>query len=106
MAKKKTEMTPEQAAKEWIQLKEQGMLIEKRLANVKHVLLAHLQEQPDKSCEFIGYKFSLIETSREHFKLKDAKAKIDNRILKPYISITEFTQIRTSFQGNDDELAA
>ncbi len=103
MAKKEKEIDIEEAAREWVDLKSEKMRIENRLDELKKPLEGFLGKQPEKCAEMFGWKFSLVETERESFKLSAAKEKIDGRILKPYITLSKFNQIRTSFKGGEEK---
>lgn len=91
---------PEDVAQEWLDLKTQKILIEKRIADLKPILEAFLIEQPDFEAEMCGHSFKVTTTARESFKLAEAKKKIDKKLLKPFISVTEFNQIRSTFCGD------
>lgn len=95
----------EKVAKEWIELKAQKMELEHRLDELKEVLEGILQDEPERSAEFCGFKFTLSEVEREFFKLSEAKKKIDGRMLKPFITLSKFMQIRTTWAGGDDSLS-
>lgn len=89
----------ENSAKEYLDLKLEKAKIEKRIDELKMELEPFLEEQPEKTAEMCGWKFSLIESERESFKLSAAKEKIDGRTLKPFITLSKFNQIRTVFKG-------
>lgn len=99
-------LSPELAAKEWIALKADKFLLDQKLEELRAVLEPYLNEQPERSAELAGFKFTLVTQERESFKLKDAKKKIDGRTLQPYITVSTSTQIRTTWRGGEDEAAA
>lgn len=104
MKAKKAETAPiEEVAREWIELKTSEANLEKKKRELKPELEAYLNDQPEKSAEIAGFKFTLVESSKESFKLKDAKEKLDGRTLAPYITVSSFTQIRTTWRGGDSE---
>lgn len=101
----KTKKVPiEDVAKEWIELKTIEADLEKKKRELKPDLEAYLKDQPDQKAEICGFQFTLIQSERESFKLKDAKEKIDGRTLAPYISVSTFTQIRTTWRGGDEKV--
>jgi hypothetical protein len=102
MRKKIVKISPEKAAKEWIDLKAQKVVLEKRIDELKQVLEPFLGKQKDRTVELKGWRFSLAEIEREYFKLAEAKQKIEHKILKPFIQISKYIQIRTSWQGGED----
>ncbi len=102
MAQKKLEISVEEAAREWTDLKSEKMRIENRLDELKKPIEEFLGKQPEKTAELHGWKFTLVATERESFRLSAAKEKIDGRILKPYITLSKFNQIRTSFRGGEE----
>lgn len=89
-------------AKEWLTLKDEQKTIERRLSELKKELEPYLEKQPDKNAELAGFRFTLIHSERESFKLSEAKEAIDNRTLRPYISLSSFTQIRTCSLGKSE----
>ena len=89
----------ELVAKEYIDLKAQEKIVAERLSELKSVIGPFLNGQDAQSAVLAGWEFSLSHSERENFKLKDAKKSIDPEILKPFISVTEVTSIRTSFRG-------
>jgi len=96
----------EKAAKDYISLKNRIAKLEKKKEEMGDVLKPWLFTQKDQTAELHGWKFSLVETERENFKLSAAKEKIDGRTLAPFITTSKFTQIRTVFKGLEDEKAA
>lgn len=92
----------EVVAKEWIQVTSQLKALEKRKAELKEFLEPYLDSQPGKTSEIVGFKFTLVVGERESFRLKDAKEKIDGRVLAPYITVSAYSQIRSTFQGPDE----
>lgn len=105
MKAKKAAESIEEIAKEWIELKTIEANLEKKKRELKPELESYLKDQPDQKAELNGFQFTLIESERESFKLKDAKEKIDGRTLAPYISVSSFTQIRTTWKGGEKKAA-
>ena len=103
MAKK---LTPEAAAKEYIHLKTDMKCLEKRIEELKAVIEPALREAPEQSAEWHGWKFKLVESSRDSFSLSKAREKIDGRILAPYITTAQVVQIRTTWAGGEEAAAA
>lgn len=99
-------ITPEAAAKEWIELKSQSKGLEKRLDELKSILEPALREAPEKSAEWHGWKFSLVQFEKDSFSLSKAREKLDGRILAPYVTSSAVVQIRTSWQGGEQKEAA
>lgn len=99
MPKKKP--TIQAIAKEWLKLKSRQKAIEKKLGDLKKELEPYLNEKDDKSAELEGHKFSLLLSERESFRLKEAKEELDIRLLRPYITISAFSQIRTCPLGKE-----
>jgi hypothetical protein len=106
--KKKTEelSNPQAWAAEWVKLKGQKLSIEKKCEELKKLLEPYLEDQPEKVALLAGWKFSLVETTREFFRLNEAKEKIDGRVLAPYITKSTFNQIRTFWDGKEEEAEA
>lgn len=94
-------LTIEAAAAEWISLKTKNKFNEKRLDELKKVIEPFLKELPEKTKDFHGWKFSLVEFEKQSFSLAKAKEKLDGRLLSPYISTSTCIQIRTSWQGGE-----
>lgn len=98
--------TIEGSGREYISLKEEKSRIERRLEILKEGLEPLLEEAPGKSVELAGWKMTLLHTSRESFSLSKAKEKIDGRTLAPFVSVSEFSQIRLYYQGGEESEAA
>lgn len=100
--------SPEVVAKEWVVLKSSIKAAEKRLSVLKEFLEPVLAAKPEKSAEWAGWRFTLVESKgRETFDLSAAKEKLDGRILAPYVKKGDPSiQIRTSWQGGEEEDAA
>lgn len=90
----------------WIDVKAQIERLEKEKSELKEKLEKVLEKEPDQTLELNGWKCTLVESSRESFRLKEAKIELDLKVLKPFISISKFTQIRTTWQGGEVEAAA
>lgn len=93
------------AAKEWIRLKTEKLGLESRIEETRKILEPYLESQPEGAAELVGFRFKLVTSEREFFKLAAAKEKIDGRILKPYITLSTSNQIRTTFHGKPEEVA-
>lgn len=103
---KNGKLSLEQIAIEWIELRGQKMALEKRLEELKNILEPALEEKPNCSMEIDGWKFALVKSEREFFKLKEAKENLDNRILRPYIFTSKYNTIRTTWRGGEALQAA
>jgi CRISPR/Cas system CMR-associated protein Cmr1 (group 7 of RAMP superfamily) len=93
----------EQAAAEYIELKAQEKKVAERLSELKKIIGPHLNAQADHKALFSGWEFTLSYSERENFKLSDAKKTLDLAILKPFITVSEISTIRTSFRGTDEK---
>lgn len=103
----KKEKKIENIAQEWLDLKNQKLLTEKRLDNLKPILETYLAEQPDKESEMCGFKFKLVNSERENFRLSEAKKKKGFwKLLKPFVTVSYFNQIRATFCGQEEEKQA
>lgn len=100
----KTLASPELAAKEWVDLKSQKVKIETRCEELKKILESYLVDQPEKTALLCGWRFVLSDVEREFFKLAEAKKKLKS-ILKPFITVSCFSQIRMSWQGGEEKQA-
>lgn len=99
-------LTAQMAAKEYVHLKTDLKFLEKRLEELKEVIEPALRELPEKTAEWHGWKFSLVEFEKENFSLSKAREKIDGRTLAPFVTVSPIVQIRTSWQGGEEEFAA
>lgn len=98
---KPRKLSPEAVAKEWIVLKARKNAIEGRLEKLKVVLEPLLESRPEKRAELAGWEFRLNRKTRESFKLGDAKEKIALSVLKPFITVSEYNEIRTTYLAVD-----
>lgn len=108
MAKKlKTKaISPALAAKEWIDLRNAKLKIESRCEELKDVLKAFLEKEPERVAIFSGWKFFLCDMEREFFDLSAAKAKLKAAVLKPFIKLSCSTHMRTAWAGGEEKEAA
>jgi len=100
---KKMKLTPEAAAKEWIALKAQEKALDERLDELKAVLEPALRAVPEKTIDYHGFRFSLVEFERESFSLSKAKEKMSLKVLRPFISKSPVVSIRATWQGGGVE---
>jgi hypothetical protein len=101
MARKKP-VTIEKSAKQYLELKTEKVRIEKQLDVLKKTIAPYLEGFPERKAELCGFEFSLVETERENFKLSAAKEKIEAKVLSPFISVSNYTSIRTTFRGGEE----
>lgn len=101
MVRKSKKNTPEECAKEWIVLKARKNAIENRLEKLKVVLEPHLEAQPHMRAELAGWEFRINRKKRESFKLKDAKKEVDLEVLSPFITVSEYNEIRTTYLASE-----
>lgn len=91
---------------EWVHTKAQIERLEKKKNELKVKLEAVLEKEPEQTLEIDGWRCVLVKSSRENFSLKEAYEKLDPiemKALKPFISVSKFTQVRTSWQGGSEE---
>lgn len=88
---------------EYIELKNRRAEIEKQMEEMKPEIEKFLEEQPEKAFQVGNWKINLVHSKKESFNLKKAKENLDGRVLKPYLKVSEFTQIRTVFRGEKKE---
>lgn len=93
----KIELSPEKAAKEWIELRVSQKEIEKRLSEIKPVLEKALRKAPEKT----QWGLVLVDISRPTFALKKALEKLDRKILAPFISKSKYAQIRPAHEAKE-----
>lgn len=93
------------ASERWLELKAMAKDIERGLAELKPVIEEGLADS-EGSYEAHGWKFSLVKFEKESFSLSKAREVLDGRVLAPYITTSEVTQIRTSWQGGEEKEAA
>ena len=98
-----TKLTVDKAALLWLDLKKQAKEIEKSIDDLKPILETALSKEKSKRMELHGWRFTLVEFVKENFSLSKAKEKIDGRILSPYITESKCRQIRTSWQGGEED---
>lgn len=70
--------------------------LEAELQPYKAILEEAALNAPGMSMNVDGIKITLSEAEREIFQLADAKQALGNKILKPFIKISMFTQLRVT----------
>ena len=73
-------------------LKKRQKEIDDAIGQIKEQLVALINRHGP--IEYDGQCVELVEFTREYFKLVDAKKVIDNRLLKPYITVSNQTRIK------------
>jgi hypothetical protein len=98
-------ITPDEAAKEWLELETEAKRIEARFDELQKVLDPVLERTKDKYALFHGFKFKVIEFEKENFSLALARKSklIPKRILKKFVSFSDVRYIRTYFAGGKEE---
>jgi regulator of replication initiation timing len=86
----------------WVALTSQIKRLEKQKEDLKPQLEKILEKEPENTLELDGWRAILVASERESFRLKEAKEKIDEKVLKPFITHSKYTQIRTSWQGGGE----
>lgn len=95
---------PEDVANEWLELKEQKILVEKRIADLRPILEAYLLEKQDREDEICGHRFKLTEVKSQYFDLARAKKnKAIAKVLKPYMENRVSTRLTAAFCGEEDD---
>jgi hypothetical protein len=102
----------ESVANRWLELKNQIKEAEKELSELKPALEDALKSAPEKAREFHGWRFSLVEFVSESFSLSRAKTDLGKKAFAvfkkewgAFISKSECSQIRMSFQGGEKKAA-
>lgn len=93
--RKQIAYTLEDPLGQYLTIKSQIEALEHAL-NAFRVGLESAVEQSDGTLELDGYKLKLIDCTRENFSLKEARRHIDIEILKPYISVSQYKQLRVT----------
>lgn len=83
----------ENAVAQYVDAKRAIERLELVMKSHRPVIEEALQAAGGKS-EIAGHKLSLVQFERESFSLKEAKERLDLRILKPFITVTAVSQIR------------
>lgn len=84
----------EDTVREYVELKAQSEQLEKAMKRLRNVLEVALSGEPEHKAVIAGFRLVLIEVERDNFNLKKAKEELDGRMLRPYISISKYTQLR------------
>lgn len=79
---------------EYARLKEEHAALEKTMKRLRNVIEVALAEQPEHRATIAGFRLALVPVERRSFDLKAALEKLDKRKLRPFISTSEYTQLR------------
>lgn len=82
------------AVREYFELGVEIERLELRRKALKEILERSLEKAPEHKAEIGGYFCQLSRFEREFFKLKDAQEALGRRILRPFTTTTEVTQLR------------
>lgn len=93
-------ITPDAAAKEWLELEADQRRIRERFAELEPILAPVIKKAREKSKIFHDWKFVWISFDKESFSLSKARLKVKEAVLAPFISQSKVAYIRTYFQGD------
>ena len=83
-------------AQEYKTIMERIKALEEAAKPFKMQLETAALEAPNMTLDLDGFKVLLIECAREIFNTKEAKIKLGEDVLKPFLKTTEYTQLRVS----------
>lgn len=97
--------TPQEAAKQYFELRLEIERLEKRKDELKTVLRDALEKVPLHSKEIGGYLCTLVRFERSFFKLKEAQAGLSDAVLAkldPFIGVSDVEQVKVTYKGGDE----